>query len=281
MILIVGLSTDPVLQHMVHMLTAQSCNVIFIDQQRLGTSLLIDEHGIQCLKDHWHIKHAEVSGVLNRMVGTPTPQTHSASLHHTQLEWLSYLLDTTYPKVLNRPNAGLSNGSKPYQLTDLPCVHLRRPESTVMVNLPAPSDSDLIFKSISSTRSIVKPLQAEQVQKHVHEPVLFQKRCEGQNVRVHTVAKTLIAVAIASDQLDYRYQDDNNCMQQIALPHHIEDDCFRLSKHLDLPFSGIDLIQNEDQWTLLEVNPAPGYNYFEHHLPHTPISDALAHFLNT
>ena len=278
MILVIGLTSDPVLRYMVEALTQRDLYIVFIDQQRLGHTLHIDDEGITCSRHQWRIAHHDVEGVINRMVGMPDPKSHRSSSHMLHIEWLSFLLDTTYPKVLNRPNPGLSNGSKPYQLTDLPCQTLQRPESVVVTNMAAPDNTEMIFKSISSTRSIVQAHRNTGA--YTYEPVLFQQCCQGQNIRVHTIDKTLVAIAITSDTLDYRYNKQANRMSHITLPKTIADECRHISQYLELPFSGIDLIREQDRWTLLEINPAPGYQYFEQHLNHTPITDAIGDYFS-
>jgi glutathione synthase/RimK-type ligase-like ATP-grasp enzyme len=64
-----------------------------------------------------------------------------------------------------------------------------------------------------------------------------------------------------SDAVDYRYA--KTTIQACQLPIQVAASCVAITKQLKLRFSGIDLIQTEKGWVLLEVNTAPGFSYFE------------------
>ena len=52
-------------------------------------------------------------------------------------------------------------------------------------------------------------------------------------------------------------------MYRFDLPDWLEKECVNISQQLQIPFSGIDLIKKKQSYYLLEVNPAPGYAYFD------------------
>jgi D-alanine-D-alanine ligase-like ATP-grasp enzyme len=62
----------------------------------------------------------------------------------------------------------------------------------------------------------------------------------------------------------------------VQLPADIARRCVELSKHLDLPLSGIDLRRCADgRYVCFEANPSPGFVYFEP-FPDHPIATAIA-----
>ena len=108
-------------------------------------------------------------------------------------------------------------------------------------------------------------------------PSLFQRFVPGTNYRVHVIGDEVLAVRIESDQLDYRY--GRSTMSVVELPADVADRCRRLSAKLGLHFSGIDLMRTPDeQWYCFEVNPSPGYPYFEA-CSGQPIAAALVRFM--
>ena len=78
----------------------------------------------------------------------------------------------------------------------------------------------VIYKSMSSVRSIVKELKAsslEAVEKL--GPVFFQQRIVGQNIRAHVIGAKTVACMIRSDGVDYRYAAST--IEPVALPQEI------------------------------------------------------------
>jgi glutathione synthase/RimK-type ligase-like ATP-grasp enzyme len=56
--------------------------------------------------------------------------------------------------------------------------------------------------------------------------------------------------------------------------------CVQLATALELPFAGIDLkITPSDEVFCFEVNPSPGFSYFEHNTGQ-PIALAIARYLS-
>ena len=108
-------------------------------------------------------------------------------------------------------------------------------------------------------------------------PTLFQRVVPGDNYRAHVIGSEVLAVRIESDQLDYRYGKTR--MIATTLTPEIAQRCLRLTATLGLHFSGIDLMRTpQGEWFCFEVNPSPGYPYFEM-LGGQAIGDALARFM--
>lgn len=271
MILIAGLANDPIVQHIFKESRNTEISFAFLNQEHIGGKIIIDEEKIS--SQGWTIYHDQIQAVINRLVGTPKNPSQN---HISQLEKFIYYLDTKYPEVLNRPSSGLSNLSKPKQLSMLKLNNLLIPNSFICAGTQPPKKSNLIYKSISSVRSIVR--NHSEHKKNVKEPVLFQERCFGNNVRVHCLATNVESTLIFCDEIDYRY-NSHKLIHRYKIPQEIANECIEINRQLKLTFSGIDLIKSSNDWYLLEVNPAPGFAFFEKNDPNKSISKMLFKYL--
>lgn len=194
-----------------------------------------------------------------------------ALFHRTLIEWL----EVAPARVVNRASAMLSNFSKPYQAQLIARQGLPIPPTLVTndaaaVRAFASAHEHLIFKSISSIRSIVRELDTgaqRDLERLRNLPTQFQERIVGADVRVHVVGDELFACAIESDAVDYRYAARDQleiAMTPCTLPDDVARACLRLSAELDLPFCGIDLKRTADgRYVCFEVNPSPAYSFYE------------------
>jgi glutathione synthase/RimK-type ligase-like ATP-grasp enzyme len=192
--------------------------------------------------------------------------------------------------VVNRLDGSMSNHSKPYQALLIRRCGLRTPPTLVTDDPGAArrfigEHREVIYKSVSGLRSIVRRVGAEQMRRLPllrHGPTQFQRFIPGENIRVHAVANRLFATRIASDQVDYRYVPDGVRppeMAPIELPPAIATACLKLMRHLDLLFAGIDLKRTPDgDYYCFEVNPSPAFLFYERGAGQ-PISAALADLL--
>jgi glutathione synthase/RimK-type ligase-like ATP-grasp enzyme len=190
--------------------------------------------------------------------------------------------------VINRYSRMGSNFSKPYQAQLITRAGLATPD-TLVSNDPAAvlafreQHGELIFKSISGERSIVKKLGADdlgRLGRIRHCPVQFQAWVPGQDIRVHTIGGNCFATAINSAGVDYRYAAlrDGAAAELTAttLPDEIAQRCLALSDALGLEFAGIDLRRDPDgRYVCFEVNPSPAFSYYESHTGQ-PIAAAVA-----
>jgi glutathione synthase/RimK-type ligase-like ATP-grasp enzyme len=192
--------------------------------------------------------------------------------------------------VVNRINGGLANNSKPYQAFVIGRAGLRVPPTLVTsdpeaVHAFADEHGDVIYKSASGVRSIVRRLGPDQIARLDllrHGPAQFQAFVPGRNIRVHTVGEKIFATAIESDAVDYRYAHVDGQTAELApveLPTSVSEACLRLAREFDLLFAGIDLKQTPaGEFFCFEVNPSPGFLYYERHTGQ-PISMAVADLL--
>jgi glutathione synthase/RimK-type ligase-like ATP-grasp enzyme len=183
-----------------------------------------------------------------------------------------------------------SNFSKPYQLQLIRAHGFAVPE-TLVTNDPDlvlkfwREHKQIVYKSISSVRSIVHILRDEDIDRLDRIllcPTQFQAYVDGVNVRVHTVGKAVYASAIETDATDYRYAHREGREVQIYttnIPEELAERCIRLAEDLELPFAGIDLKINAQNCAYcFEVNPSPAFSYYEEQTQQ-PISRSLALYL--
>jgi glutathione synthase/RimK-type ligase-like ATP-grasp enzyme len=246
----------------------------------------------------WKVDLDELTGVYVRYLGPegrlPLPdmqQGAAEALYFEHDTGLMALLEDLPCAVVNRITGGMSNNSKLYQaLLVRQCGLLTPP--TLVTNVAAPAQAfyeehngEVIYKSLSGIRSIVRRLEPEQMGRLSllrNGPAQFQSLIPGENVRVHTVGDELFATRVHSQAVDYRYASREGStveMEPTTLPPAVADSCLRLARQLDLLLTGIDLKETPDgEYYCFEVNPSPGFLYYEQRTGQ-PISSAVAGLL--
>lgn len=218
------------------------------------------------------------------MQGRPPDDPVAVRAAGFELQLMAWL-DASEALVINRSDPSATNNSKPHQLTVIRQAGLRIPETFIANDVAAArgflaANPDSIYKSISGVRSIVHRVSDAHhgfMDDVAWCPTLFQRVVPGTNYRVHVVGGEVLALRVESDRLDYRY--GSTTMVAAELPAEVAEKCRRLNSMLGLHFSGIDLMRTpEDEWYCFEVNPSPGYSYFETGSGQ-PISRALARFM--
>lgn len=192
--------------------------------------------------------------------------------------------------VVNRPAAGASNLSKPYQLRLLAQAGLAVPETLVTTDPQAARNfltehRRLVYKSVSGVRSIVATLDEcdrERLQGVRSGPVQLQRWIAGRDVRVHVVGNLWFATAIECEADDYRYaaRDGGSVsMSACEIPDSLGQRLVTLTQSMGLLVSGVDLRVSPDGcWYCFEVNPSPGFTFYEEQTGQ-PITDAIASLL--
>jgi glutathione synthase/RimK-type ligase-like ATP-grasp enzyme len=194
--------------------------------------------------------------------------------------------------VVNRPSAGRSNASKPYQLGLIADAGLDVPDTLVTTDVAAARafldrHERLIYKSTSGIRSIVAVLErrdAARLEGVAAGPVQLQAYVPGTDVRVHVVGDRWFACEIHSDAADYRYASASGTPAELRareIPPGLGEQLVTLSRRLGLAIAGIDLRLTPDgRWVCFEVNPSPGFTWYEEATGH-PIADAVADLLDS
>jgi glutathione synthase/RimK-type ligase-like ATP-grasp enzyme len=192
--------------------------------------------------------------------------------------------------VVNRPSAGTSNGSKPFQAALIAAAGLEVPETLVTTDpeLVVPfweRHGAMVYKSVSGVRSIVAqftPDHRERLARVAHCPTQFQQYISGVDVRIHVVGGDAFSCSIVSDADDYRYARMSGGIVHLEAcdpPDEIVQRAIELTAALGLLLSGIDLRRTADgRWYCFEVNPSPGFTYYEDQTG-LPIADAIAALL--
>ena len=245
----------------------------------------------------WRLDVDDLTGVYFRPLQPPAVSLPGVSAAVTQalqaqrLAALGAVVDTLPCPVVNPVIAGMSNSSKPHQAMLIRACGFAVP-ATLITNDPAAArafaaehDDDVVYKSISGVRSIVRHFgsqQAERLPLLRHGPAQFQRHIHGADVRVHVVADRIFATRIETPSIDYRYAARDGqpvAIQPTELPCEIAHRCLALTKQLGLLFAGIDLKETPDgEFFCFEANPSPGFLFYER-ATGQPISTALAHLL--
>ena len=192
--------------------------------------------------------------------------------------------------VVNRPAAGRSNLSKPFQLSLIADAGFGTPDTLVTSDVSAARDflsrhGRIVYKSISGCRSIVSVIDAAskyELDRMGHGPVQLQQWIDGLDVRVHVVGERSFATSIASPATDYRYVVTGEATLAVApfdLPEGLARKLVALVQGMGLIFAGIDLrLTRGGDWVCFEVNPSPGFTYYEDQTGQ-PIARAIAELL--
>jgi glutathione synthase/RimK-type ligase-like ATP-grasp enzyme len=194
--------------------------------------------------------------------------------------------------VVNRPTAGRSNLTKPFQLAAIADAGFAVPP-TIVTTDPGAARAFLdrhhriVYKSISGVRSIVATLEASAADRLAEVssgPVQLQRWIEGIDVRVHVVGQRWFAAAIESSAADYRYPTNGGHDLAIVatdIDGDIGERLVRLAASMGLLVAGIDLrLTPHEDWFCFEVNPSPGFTFYED-ATGQPIAAAIADLLTT
>jgi hypothetical protein len=185
---------------------------------------------------------------------------------------LEYCLDRLPCAVVNRPSAGRSNGSKPYQMRLLETAGFDVPAWLVTVDaeiaraFAAESLDGAIYKSCSGLRSRVRRADDDLYQRLAVQPapVLLQEYVPGDDVRVHVVGERAFATRIHGAGLDYRYETDGAVYAAIDAPEEIELVCIAAARDEGLALAGFDFrVEPTGRWRCLESNPVPTFLPYE------------------
>jgi len=216
--------------------------------------------------------------------GTSEAWRHSANVHDALSSWA----DLTPALVISRPTAMAANGSKPYQASWIQSLGFKVPDTLITTDRASALEfwrrhERVIYKSVSAVRSVVSRLTEEHLARFddiASCPTQFQQYVPGADYRVHVVGEAVFACRITSEVDDYRYAEGKIDMQACQLPDDIAALSRKLADSMSLPVAGIDLrCTPEGDWYCFEVNPSPGFTYFED-LTGLPIAQAIARLLS-
>jgi glutathione synthase/RimK-type ligase-like ATP-grasp enzyme len=214
-------------------------------------------------------------------------QRVAVALGHQLFAWT----DIADARVINRPSAIASNGSKPYQAELIRRGGFEIPPTVVTTTPDVAHDfiarhEQVIYKSVSGERSMVSrvsPADMDALCDVVNCPTQFQAHIPGTDWRVHVVGDEVYACQIDCAADDYRFahlQGIAITIRSAVLPEPIAARCHALAPSLNLPLAGIDLRRTDDDaWYCFEVNPSPAFTYYEQ-ATGQPLSAAVARLLS-
>jgi RimK-like ATP-grasp domain len=176
--------------------------------------------------------------------------------------------------VVNRPSAMAANGSKPYQARLIASLGFSVPETLVTTDPEAAAEfwrrhERVVYKSISGVRSVVARLTPEHQERLRNVswcPTQFQQWIAGEDVRVHVVGDEVFSCQVKSTADDYRYASGNAAVsiEPLELPIEVAERCIAAAHAMELPVAGLDLrYSSAGDWYCFEVNPSPGFSYFQ------------------
>ena len=196
--------------------------------------------------------------------------------------------DCLAARVINQPSSMLSDFSKPFQSMIISRAGFNIPNTLISNNRRqlrefASRATGCIFKSVSSERSIVAKVDDAFLDKY------------GTEIRYRYISGAYIwdrsayprhwakrfTTAIYHNSVDYRDQSKGRPIVRAvdSIPEVLSELCIAITARLGLEFSGIDMrIREDGQIYCFEVNPCPGYSYFEV-AAIQPISHAVANLL--
>ena len=286
MIVVCGIPSEQPVELVTAALDVAGLRYVMLNQRRFADIHLdveVGNGGVTGLLvvDGVAIDIESVTGVYTRMMDWRVlPELRDASSEDGQRcarwhEVVSSWFEVAPGCVMNRTSASSSNASKPHQSQIIRSFGFAVPP-TLVTNQPElvreflSSHGDVVFKSASGMRSIVRRLDDDMLERlHLIRwcPVQFQRYIEGVNVRVHVVAGETFATRIDTDGVDYRYAARDGGYASLAaatVPDDVASRCVAVATALGLELAGVDLIFASDgEVYCLEVNPGPAFSYYE------------------
>jgi glutathione synthase/RimK-type ligase-like ATP-grasp enzyme len=307
MIVVCGIRADAMIELMCARLEDLGYEYVFFDQaqvpDRYGVSWSLGPDGVEGrfmtpgrivdLQDLTgvYIRNAGYRGQVGEPVRDDPAKSGKALFEAAYQQAVGQLVDLLPCTVVNRALASASSDSKVYQASVAAAFGFGTPRTLVSTEPDAVREfyaacsGRVIYKSLSSVRSIVHRLEprdlGEWLERVRNCPAQFQEQITGVDVRVHTVGGEVFAIEALSDADDYRYARREGSlvrMREAAVPREIGDACVAMSRHLGLEVAGIDLRRTDDGYCFFEVNPSPGFLFYER-ATGQPISKAVADLL--
>ncbi len=274
--LIIGHSRDSTIRHVRSVARVLGANVEFLDigeWMKEGSIIgACTGEALLSLKEKTY-RFSDFQWIYQRgyLTSTPTP------INQGRLLAMETALCNSNANIINRPNGGWQNMSKPLQMFMLEEFGFCVPPSR-STGIPTDyhqfreQERDIIYKSNSGLRSIVDGIGDEQdcrAEALRYCPVLFQRRIVGVDVRVHVLCGEAFSVRAQSDAIDYRYYRLEGSFLNLEaisnIPEEIEQRCTAFAKASGVNLAGFDFkIDANGLWHCLEMNPSPAFESYDH-----------------
>jgi glutathione synthase/RimK-type ligase-like ATP-grasp enzyme len=300
MIVLWGISEDGPLRAVRQELARRQARVLFVDQFSVDpiavdletgaplAGVLEADGGTHDLAEvtAFYLRPYDSARVAAARSADPTLNAEAARVDDALL----LFAELTPAVVVNRPSAMASNGSKPLQAALIAREGFDVPETLLTTDAEAAAEfrdrhGGAIYKSASGVRSRVALLDDAALDRLAGAacPLQLQARIEGTDHRVHVIGDDVFPAVVTSSAIDYRYPGAGTEAPEIVaceIPVDIAGRCVALTRALGLQVSGVDLRRTpEGRWFCFEVNPSPGYTFYEE-ATGAPITAALAALLD-
>jgi hypothetical protein len=203
-----------------------------------------------------------------RLIDLGVVSPDQSVMWRTLIAALSGWLEMSPGLVINRPGHVNDNASKPLHETHLARLGFAIPESFTGSRradlLAFVEAGPTVAKALSGQRADCRVVTCDDLA-HYDErsgPVHLQRHVAGDDVRVHVVDEAIVAVAVDSGEDDYR-RDARAVFTPRDLPETLCEQLRRATRALGLTLAGWDLRVCAEMAWVLEVNPMPGYSYYD------------------
>ena len=237
----------------------------------------------------------DLSGLFVRLNFSPSfdfgnlnPVQKQIAIRERRLS-IKHLINNIKKPVVNKPNSGLSNCSKPFQMNFLSKLGFKVPK-WIVTNDPikiqefnSKFSQGTIVKSCSGLRSHVKMVDDELISdiSKGSPPVIIQEFINGFDCRTHVIDKQIFPTKIVSNGVDYRFEENPGDYAPCSLPRKLEELCVKATELDNLALSGFDFkVTSDGIWYCLEMNPVPTFIPYELSTQQ-PIGEAVINYLTT
>jgi len=258
------------------------CTVLELAEGALGIAwdYELDDSGHGTLRvGNTRLRWETVAGVFVRMnpepplpPGLTLDAEYRFGFLHERREGLHQLLEHLPCAVVNRPSAGRSNASKPYQMAELEAAGFDVPRwiasnsAEAVLAFTTELGGRAIYKASSGLRSRVRRVDAQLIERLQagSTPTVVQEHVPGIDVRVHTVERRAFACAVSSDGVDYRFEHQGTCYERTSIPEELAEQCCAFAMASGLVLAGFDFRRTPgDEYRCLEMNPVPSFLPYE------------------
>lgn len=266
MILVAGIMADGLIELMCARLADMGCEYMFFDELQYPGDFSVTWSIVDGAVEGYvegpgrKVDLKEITGIYARYVnhrgGVVRQDCNAREREIVSAEFqasLMQLFDAMPCVVVNRVRASTSNDSKLYQEMLAVSYGFLAPRTLVTtrpqdaVAFYEACDRKVIYKSVSSVRSIVRRLadaDLPRLDSVRYCPTQLQEWVDGVDIRVHVVGDETFATELISAASDYRYagrSGDTLTAEAIELPPRIASACKRLARDAGLMVAGIDL----------------------------------------
>lgn len=275
MITAVGLATDPTMRHFLATTRQQEAPVTFLDLGEAAAGrweiTLPPDDGSWVLASGGRRLRLDPRGAFYcRLIDISVTNRGLVASWGAFLAAMSAWLELCPGIVINRPGHSNDNASKPLHELTLARRGFQVPASITT------SDPTALREFVATGPAVAKPISGQRADCRMvslHDldayddrsgPVHLQRHVGVSDMRVHVVREQMFALRIDSGGVDYRVESEARFCDT-DLPEQLADLIRHTTHELGLQFAGWDFRVEQDSYWALEVNPMPGYSFYDTH----------------